>query len=113
MESYEVELNEMKSDLGIISKVKCSKEEQKEFRRMKKAGEPISSEKNGQIFVDSNDGTFFRNVSIDMTNDEINQLMAYRQMQYLKSISSGVTFFVVLTVISLVISLLFWISTAM
>jgi hypothetical protein len=108
MNKCRLELDEMRRDLGVTTKVYCTKEEQNNFQKMKKAGETISSAGNGQVFVDSIDGRFYRNVTVDLTNDEINQLMTYRQMQYLKNISSGITFFVVLSIISGVLGIIFW-----
>ncbi len=94
------ELEKLKFELGIIQKVYCSKVEEKEFKRLKKLNQPIPED----IEIDIVNDSYFRYAETDMTKEEIKELLLYRQVKYLEKIKNSIKFFVVLTVMSIIIS---------
>ena len=101
MQDLKQEMNQMKLDLGIVKKVYCSKEEQDSFRRMEKEKIP------NEILIDSGNGQYFRYIDEGMAKQEIDELFAYRQISYLRTIKKCAVFFVILTVISLLVWIYF------
>jgi len=94
------ELEKLKFDLGIIQKVYCGKVEEEEFKRLKKLNQPIPED----IEIDIVNDSHFRYAEIDMTKEEIKELLLYRQVKYLETIKNSIKFFVVLTVMSIILS---------
>lgn len=99
MDLYE-ELEQIKFELGIIQKEYCSEVEEKEFKRLKKFNQPIPED----IEIDKINDSYFRYIETDMSKEEIKELLFYRQVKYLKTIKNSIIFFVVLTVISIILS---------
>lgn len=95
-------LNFLRLEHGIIQKIFYSTEECKNFKKLQKENDhlPIG------VFKDSDSGKYYKLIKTDLTDQEINELINYRQTSCLYSIKYGVTFFVVLTAISLVIVLI-------
>lgn len=50
---------------------------------------------------------YYRFEKVDLSEDEIRELLLYRQVSYIKTIKNCVLFFVVLTVISIIGSIIF------
>ncbi|MHB8962966.1 MAG: hypothetical protein ACYC5K_07400 [Saccharofermentanales bacterium] len=102
------ELQELRFDLGVIQRAKCSEEETQHFKKLKKEGTPLPQD----VFYNSGgDGAldpeyYYREVSSNLSEKEISELFLYRQTSYLKSIKNSAIFFVVLTTISMILTLI-------
>ena len=99
MKDLRNELRQLKFDLDLIQKDYCSKEEAKQYRKMVKARQSLPDG------VKSDETGYFRYVEIDLSKENLDNLILYRQTSYLKSIKNSMIFFVFLTIVSLIISL--------
>jgi hypothetical protein len=99
MKDLHDELRQMKCELDLVQRVYCSKEEEKRYRRMAKEKQPLPDD------VRSDESGYFRYVETDLSGEELDKLLLYRQISYLRTTKNCMLFFMVLAVISLVISL--------
>lgn len=95
------ELKQLYYELGITEVEFCSKEETEQLRRMQKKKEPLPED----VHV-TTDQRFYRYKEPDMTKEEIKELLLCKQTRYLKSIKSGVIFFVALAIIGLLLGII-------
>lgn len=105
MQNYKSGLNKMKHDLGILKIVYCTEEEEKKFDSMKKENTPILDE----IYIDGTN-RYYRYVDAGGSKQQTDELLVYRQIDYLRTIKNRITFIVVISVIFLllwILSLLF------
>lgn len=94
------ELAEMRLTLGLRKKVYCSKEEENKLLEMIKDKLPLPDD----IKTDGHE--FYRYVDTDLSEQEIKQLILYRQTADLRSIKNSMTFIVVIAIVSIIISLI-------
>lgn len=100
------ELKNLKFEFNLLQKIDCSKEENKDFIKLKKSGSPLPEgiyEHKGENGDDL--GTYYRIWENDLSNDEWKEYLILHQLSYLRSIKNSMFFFVVLTVISLLCSI--------
>lgn len=102
MNKLRKELWDMKYKLGIIRKEECSKEESEEYRKLVKKGEPLPEGvyRYGEYY------DFYRFIEANLTEDEAQELLLYKQVTYIKTIKNCALFFVVLAVISIISSII-------
>jgi len=77
MENLKKELREKQINQGIIESVYCSTEEEKEFQKYIKEGGSIPDD----VYLDECN-TFFRYKKVALTENEISELLLYRQLEY-------------------------------
>ena len=94
------DLQEEKVKYGLLEKTYCSYEEKQKFLKMHKNGEKLPDD------VFNLEYAFIRYKKAKLTEKETDELLRFIQLNYLKSINKGVVFFVVLTVISLILSMI-------
>ena len=98
-------------DMNFLQDIACSKEENKQFRQMKKNGEALPEgireyqDVNGFVT-----GEFFRIYDAGLTENERIEYTFYGILQQLRTIKNCCVFFTTLAVISLIIGVLFWIG---
>ena len=97
MKDLKKELFELRVELDIIQSVYCSKDEEKQIKELTKHKQLLPDD----IHTES-DGTHFRFVNTDISKEDLDELLLYRQIKYLKTIKNSIIFFVVLTVISII-----------
>ena len=100
MNNLNEEIKRMKYDLDLIQKVYCNKEEESLLRNMEMENKALP------IDVEKDDFGYFRYVDIDLPEEKLSQLLLYRQLSNLRSIKNCLTFFVVLTILLLLILIL-------
>ena len=119
MNNLQKEIVELKIKHGFIEKHSCSQDEIKQYEKLKTEGLPLPD----NIMMQFN-GSYVRLCESDVTKDEINELLQLRKIEYeriqvdylkrqdkqLDTIKNGMTFFVVLTIVSLCIGVYFLIS---
>lgn len=102
MKDLHTEMNDLYLELGIVQKEFCTQDENLSFKKISKDGEALPEDVHE---VDIVFGTYCRYVKTDMSVEEIQELLLLRQTSYLKSIKRGVTFFVALAVVGLLLGL--------
>ena len=96
-------------DMHFLQDIACSKEENKQFRQLKKNGEALPDgireyqDVNGVVT-----GEFFRIYDAGLTENERLEYTFYGMLQQLRTIKKCCVFFTTLTVISLIIGFLLW-----
>ncbi|GHU51486.1 hypothetical protein AGMMS49975_05030 [Clostridia bacterium] len=98
MESLKDELRRYQVNLGLVRPQNCTKEECSEYWELVNQKLPLP-----EGVMRNEQGWFFRWVKTDLTEESLAKLFLYRQTAYLKSIRNGIYFFVILTIISLVL----------
>ena len=97
--------------MHFLQDIACSKEENKQFRQLKKNGEALPDgireyqDVNGVVT-----GEFFRIYDAGLTENERLEYTFYGMLQQLRAIKKCCVFFTTLTVISLIIGFLFWVG---
>lgn len=97
MKNLKEELLQNRIALNLIQKEYCNALEQKDFRQLGIRRIP------SDIHWEAN-GSFFRTRRTDLSDQEVNDLLLYRQTLYLKDIRNYMMFFVILTIISLTVA---------
>ena len=102
MENVKDEIKSLLSDLGVFRKQPCTDDENKQFYKLKKQKQQLPEDVHPyeQIYG------YYRLVKTDLTDDEINRLIMLKQTQFLYSIRNSMFFFVILSVIAIILSLL-------
>lgn len=97
------ELIMLRKKFGLIEDDLCSEEENKTFRIMEGNNKPLPE---GIYRCEENNLAYCRYKNTDLTENEISELLKLYQLNYLKKINAGITFFVVLTIISVTLSII-------
>lgn len=106
MPDLKQELKNSLFDLGIMEKQPCTSKENEEFKKMQK--DNLSLPEGVHQYADIADTNgYYRIKRTDLTEDEIAQLLHFRQVKYLRSISHCMIYFVVLSVMSIFCFLFF------
>ena len=93
-----------KFEYDLLQKIPCSKQENKEYLQLLKNGETIPE--NIYRYKSSNGiplDEFYTIYEPDLTDEEIQEYLTYKQLEMLKTIKQCIVFFTVLTVVSLLI----------
>ena len=101
MENLRKELLWLKKEFGVVHTEWCSSEEENHFDELRENELPLPNN-----VLRDDDGKYFRFVDVGISEQESKELLLYRQVVYLRTINNGVRFFVVLSVISIVLSFL-------
>lgn len=94
MKDLNKELFRLRVEFDFIQRAYCSKDEEKHIKQLIKNKEVLPDD----IHTDS-DGTHYKYVKTDISNEDKDELLLYWQIKCLKSIKNSMTFFVVLTLI--------------
>ena len=102
------EFIDLRNALGLANKKPCTDTQNKEYTELLKTGKKLP---NGVFQYYSNDkdeyvDKFYVLLESDMTSEEMAEYIGYKQMFLLAKIKGYLEFFVVLTVISLVLSII-------
>ena len=98
MRDLKKELFRMRVEFDLIQKVFCSKEEEKHMKQLIKSGQPLPED----MYTD-NDGTHYKYINSDISKEDMNELLLYRQLKYLKTIKNCMIFFVILAIIPMIL----------
>lgn len=99
------ELRYHKFEFGLLQKIPCSKEENKEYQQLLKNGESLPDGVFAYVYDNGEVSTtdFYTVYEPQLTEDEIQEYLMYKQLSMIKTIRNCVLFFVILTIISMVI----------
>lgn len=90
-------------DSNLISLQECTDEENERFSALREAGDPLPK---GIVTSEDSSTKFVRIVPEDLSPEDELNLFEYLQLKELSKIRGWVTFFGVLTVISLIVGLI-------
>lgn len=100
MENWRNELKELKNNLSSERKIYC---DEAEIEKIEQDGLPLPE--NVKI---TEEGRYYKIIITDIGETELREVFLHQQTLYLKSIKNGVTLFVVLTIVSLIGFLIFF-----
>lgn len=93
MTKFEQELFDERLALGIITKTNCSRNENKEYKALYQAGEPLPD----NIHCDPDEeGKFIRIVHNDIAKEDIDALLECRRVRYLGDIKNALLYIAVI-----------------
>lgn len=111
------ELRQYKFKHNIFRKVPCSKEENAEYHQWIKNGgelpEGVYAENNSAYDGDTFAYEFYTIEESDLTESEIREYLAYKQLDYIRTIKNCVLFFTVSTIIGMIAYLIFGVMLAL
>ena len=97
-------LRSYKFEFDLLQKIPCSQEENKAYLDLLKAGQPLPEgvfRYEYQSGIESDE--FYTVYEPELTADEIAEYLTYRKLHMLRTIKNCVVFFVVLTIVSMVL----------
>lgn len=103
------QIESYKYDFGLLQKISCTKEENKKYKEIVKNGQDLPNgvftfvDTTGKEFSDS----FYTVYEAELSKEEIDEYLALKKLSLLNTIKNCSVFFVVLTIISLLITLLY------
>lgn len=93
------ELFKLRVEFDLIQEVYCSNDEEKHIKQLIKNKQPLPNDIHANT-----DGTHFRFVNADISKEDMDELLLYRQLKYLKTIKSCNVYFVVLSIIFIILA---------
>ncbi len=108
------ELHSYKFAFDLLQRIPCSKEENKEYKAILKNGGSLPEGVFPYVYEGGEEpnGEFYTIYETDLTQAELDEYIAYKQLYMIRTIKNCVVFFTVLAVISLIIAF-FMIMSAM
>ena len=101
------ELREYKEQFNLIQTIPCTREENKHYTQLYRSGQPLPENiKRYDYGMGMDYEEFYMEFIPDLNPNEINEYLTYKQLALLNTIKNSVLFFVILTIIGLVGSLL-------
>ena len=95
------QLTQFRYDHGLIQQIECSKEDRKAYKELLKNGGKLPD---GVFESDDDPGYFYTIYKADLSHNELEEYLSYKKIRLLKSIKDCAVFFVVLTVIALILA---------
>lgn len=97
------ELRAHKFEFDLLQKIPCSKQENKEYKKLLKDGGTLPEGIYAYEYSDGEVSTteFYRIYEADLTESEIREYLTYKQMSILRTIKNCVVFFTALTIIGM------------
>ena len=96
-----------KDELGLIRRESCSPEENQMFLEMVKNNEELPLD----VFQYSETDGFYRYVSLEIDKEDLQEYYTLKQLETLNIIKNCMSFFVILTVLSMIVALFLGLST--
>lgn len=102
------ELRYHKFEFDLLQKISCTKQENKVYSQILKQGGTLPDGVFAYIYDNGDISTtdFYTVYESDLSEAEIREYLAYKQLSLIKSIKNYILFFVILTVIGMVITFL-------
>lgn len=98
MKDLKKELFRLRVEFDTIQQVFSTKDEEKQIKQLIKKKQPLPED----IYLD-NSGSHYRFVNADISKEDLDELLFYRQLKYLRTIKNCFIFFVVLTIIPIIL----------
>ena len=101
------QLRNYKLQFGLLQKIPCSVEENKEYTQLQKEGKPLPEGVSKYEYAnDATHDDFYTLAAPDLTDHELAEYLTYKKLSLLRTIKNCIVFFTILTVIYLVVSFL-------
>ena len=98
------ELRSYKFEFGLLQKIPCSKQENKEYHKLLEDGGTLPEGVFAYTFDDCTlTGEFYTVYETDLTESEKNEYLTYKKLNLIKTIKDCVLFFTILTIIGLIV----------
>ena len=97
-------LHDMKEKYGLLEKIYCDEEERRKLHAMQQERKQLPSDINVD---DENPFFFYRVKEADLTEKEFDEFLKFYQLTYLRKIKNGVVYFVVLSVVTLIVTMIY------
>ena len=96
-----------KFEFGLLQKIPCNDQENKEFEKLLKAGVALPEGVYAYTYISGEVSTteFYRIYEADLTEAEINEYLTYKQLSLIKTIKNCAVFFTALTIIGMITAL--------
>ncbi len=94
-----------KFQFGLLQKNPCSKEENTEYKKLLENGESLPEGVFPYVYFSGETSTdeFYTVCESDLTEEEIKEYLTYKKLHLLRSIKNCLLFFVVLTILTIVL----------
>ncbi|MBQ3284119.1 MAG: hypothetical protein IJH40_00625 [Ruminococcus sp.] len=105
------EIESYRYDVGLLQKISCTKEENKKYLQMIKNGENLPDGIHRYTDAGGNEmNDFYTIYKPDLSEKEINEYLTFKKLSMINTIKNCACFFVALTVISIVITIIVMLS---
>ncbi len=96
-------LQSYKFEFDLLQKIPCSKQENKEYRKLLKEGGVLPDGVFAYVYNDgdTSTGEFYTIYKADLTEEEIAEYLTYKKLSLLKTIKNCAVFFTALTIIGM------------
>ncbi len=94
-----------KFEFGLLQKIPCSREENKEYESILKNGGSLPEGVRAYVYDNGEASTneFYTVYEPELTEAEIREYLTYKQLSLIKTIKNCVVFFTALTVIAMIV----------
>ena len=98
------ELRSYKFEFDLLQKIPCTKQENKEYQNILKAGGVLPDGVFAYVYDSGETSTteFYTVYETDLTEAEIQEYLTYKQLSLIRTIKNCVVFFTVLTIIGMI-----------
>lgn len=104
------ELQNYREKYGLSEKIPCSKEDNEKYAQMVKDGTPLPTGVYAYNYENLED-VYYTIQTSSLATDELFEMLTYKILGYLRTIKNCAVYFVVLSVISLCVYLIFLLQT--
>ena len=104
------ELRSYKFEFGLLQKIPCSQQENKEYRKLLEDGGTLPE----GVYTYDDDiltGEFYTVLETDLTESEKNEYLTYKKLNLIKTIKNCVLFFTILTIIAMIVYFVIGLTT--
>ena len=97
------ELVQFRYEFGVHEQIDCTEEQNAQYRQLAKENKPLPA----RVYCRNSDptaeyATFYSVSEMELTPEQLNEYLQYKQLKTLTSIKKCMVFFTVLTVISII-----------
>ena len=101
------ELMQLRYEYGTMEQINCTEEQNAEYRQLSKENKPLPP----RVFCRNSDpaseyASFYTVSEMDLSTEQLNEYLQYRQLKTLTSIKKCMVFFTVLTVIAIAVGVI-------
>ncbi len=97
------ELRAHKFEFDLLQKIPCTKQENKEYQKLLKDGGTLPEGVYAFVFNSYDTPTEFYTIyETDLTESEIREYLAYKQLSLIKTIRNCIMFFTILSIIGMI-----------
>lgn len=98
------ELRSYKYEFGLLQKIPCSKQENKQYQKLLKDGGVLPEGVFAYLYDDgvTSSTEFYTIYETDLTETEVTEYLTYKKLSFIRTIKNCIMFFTVLTIIGMI-----------